>query len=286
MAVYKNGNYWVTLFADGTKIKRTAEDEFRADFPDSIDLKITDYCENNCPMCHESSSVAGRHADLSHPIVDTFVRGMEVAIGGGNPLAHPELVPFLVRLRARGVIANLTVNEMDLVRSQALVERLLSEHLVYGLGVSTMRCTDHTLSFAAAHPDVVLHLVCGVYPPDDLARLADRGLKILLLGYKRFGKGAGYYSPEVEANVRATAAMLPSLLPCFKVISFDNLALEQLSVKEVLGEEYYRSVYMGADGEGSMYVDLVTEQYAVSSTLTARAPLLPDLKQCFAHLPH
>lgn len=285
LAAYRNGNYRVTLFADGTKIKRTEEDEFRAEFPDSIDLKITDYCENDCPMCHESSSTLGRHGNLRHPIVDTFVAGIEVAIGGGNPLSHPDLVPFLERLRSRGIIANLTVNEIDLAKQQALVEGLLARRLVHGLGVSTMRCTADTLAFAEAHPNVVLHLICGVYPPEEMELLRGKGLKVLLLGYKRFGKGATYHSPRVEANIRVTAAMLPELLRAFAVVSFDNLALEQLGVRAVLGDDYYESVYMGADGEASMYVDLVAEQYALSSTSTARADLLPDLKQCFQRLP-
>ena len=36
---YKNGNYTVNLFADGTKEKFTDDDFFKADFPDSMDLK-------------------------------------------------------------------------------------------------------------------------------------------------------------------------------------------------------------------------------------------------------
>ena len=38
---YKNGNYSVLLYTDGTKEKVTEDDFFKADFPDSIDLKIT-----------------------------------------------------------------------------------------------------------------------------------------------------------------------------------------------------------------------------------------------------
>ena len=45
IAVYQNGNYVVKLYGDGTKEKITSEDSFRASFPDSIDLKITNYCD-------------------------------------------------------------------------------------------------------------------------------------------------------------------------------------------------------------------------------------------------
>ena len=117
LAKYKNGNYSVRLYDDGTKIKSTLYDDFVADFPDSIDLKITDYCDVNCPMCHESSSINGRHADLNSPFLDTIGSGTELAIGGGNPLSHPDLAQFLARMKNRGVICNLTVNERHLLKS-------------------------------------------------------------------------------------------------------------------------------------------------------------------------
>ena len=44
---YKNGNYFVTIYPDGTKIRKTMDDDFIPIFPESIDLKITNYCENN-----------------------------------------------------------------------------------------------------------------------------------------------------------------------------------------------------------------------------------------------
>ncbi|MCK9470133.1 MAG: polymorphic toxin-type HINT domain-containing protein [Bacilli bacterium] len=48
---YKNGNYTVTLFSDGTKIRENDLDHFRADFPESMDLKITNKCDMGCIFC-------------------------------------------------------------------------------------------------------------------------------------------------------------------------------------------------------------------------------------------
>ena len=89
LAKYKNGNYTVRLFSDGTKIRFTLDDEFNAMFPESIDIKITNYCDISCLMCHEDSSTKGVHGNLEHPFLDTLVAGTELAIGGGNPLSHP-----------------------------------------------------------------------------------------------------------------------------------------------------------------------------------------------------
>lgn len=284
LAKYKNGNYYVTLFSDGTKIKRTDDDFFVADFPDSIDLKITDYCENACPMCHESSGASGSHGDLDDSIVDTFFRGMEVAIGGGDPLTHPNLVPFLQKLKERGVIANVTVNVSTLKKKRDLVERLIKEELVHGVGVSCMRYDEEAVEFAKTHSNVVLHLINGVFPVDDYRRAYGKGLKILILGYKNFGRGKAYYSPEISETMRSTKAALKEILDGFFVVSFDNLALEQLNVKNAIGAKLFDEIYMGDDGDASMYVDLVKKEFALSSTSVERYPLESTLEACFNRL--
>ena len=64
---YKNGNYIVRIYEDGSKVRLTLDDDFNASFPESIDIKITNYCDNNCPMCHENSSINGKHAVFDYP---------------------------------------------------------------------------------------------------------------------------------------------------------------------------------------------------------------------------
>src|SRR5574344_2032907 len=105
---YINGNYNVKIYEDGTKIRSTKDDEFNAQFPENIDLKITNYCTNNCLYCYESSNSMGKHADiLSAKFLDTLQPYTELAIGGGNPLSHPDLIPFLDKLKEKHIIANI-----------------------------------------------------------------------------------------------------------------------------------------------------------------------------------
>ena len=54
---YINGNYKISIYEDGTRIKETIDpndDKFIAEFPDSCDMKITNQCDMGCPMCHEA----------------------------------------------------------------------------------------------------------------------------------------------------------------------------------------------------------------------------------------
>ena len=121
---YENGNHIVRIFDDGTKIKETGhfeevclpgkkggykkwvpsdEDHFTYDFPENADIKITDYCDAGCAYCHENSTIKGVHGDLRRieKTLDSLHAGTEMAVGGGNALAHPDLIWFLEKLKWR-----------------------------------------------------------------------------------------------------------------------------------------------------------------------------------------
>ena len=63
IAKYQNGNCTVTLEDDGTKIREYDGIPVPL-FPESVDLKITDYCDLNCSYCHENSNTKGKHASV------------------------------------------------------------------------------------------------------------------------------------------------------------------------------------------------------------------------------
>jgi len=123
---YKNGNTFVRILEDGTKI-REYEDVPHILHPESIDIKITNYCDNGCKYCHEMSNTNGLHGDLDVllDVIKELPSGVELAIGGGNPLSHPNLIPFLVELKKRGIISNITVNQSHLHQFNDLIIRLI-----------------------------------------------------------------------------------------------------------------------------------------------------------------
>ena len=110
---YKNGNYTVTILQDGTKIRYNELDFFNPEKPESMDVKITNRCNIGCPMCHENSTCDGKHGDIMNlPFFDTLLPYTEIAIGGGNPLSHPDFIPFLEKLKERNLISNMTINQI------------------------------------------------------------------------------------------------------------------------------------------------------------------------------
>lgn len=284
IASYRNGNYIVKLYSDGTKIKTTNADYFDADFPDSMDIKITNKCDMNCPMCHEMSTRDGDEADLLQPFFDTINKGTEIAIGGGNPLTHPNLIPFLNRMKMRGVICNITVNEQHLLANVELLKRLMKSKLLRGLGISLNTYDEKTIAFMNENPNAVAHVIAGIVDKEHIEIIKDNNIKVLILGYKVFGSGVSYYSPSVDERIEMLKRELPSMRKCVDVISFDNLALSQLDIKNLIGEEEFDKIYMGDDGEATMYIDAVKGEYGVSSTSKVRYKVTGSVTEMFQNI--
>ena len=104
------------------------EDHFTYDFPENADIKITDYCDAGCAYCHENSTIKGVHGDLRRieKTLDSLHAGTEMAVGGGNALAHPDLIWFLEKLKSRGVLANITINQKHLRPYKDLICKLVA----------------------------------------------------------------------------------------------------------------------------------------------------------------
>lgn len=281
---YQNGNYKVRIYSDGTKIRFSKDDEFHPEFPESIDLKITNRCDLRCPMCHEKSTPMGKHALLDHPFLDTLVPGCELAIGGGNPLDHPELISFLKSMKEKGIICNITVNQIHLFRYKNDIQNLIDNGLIYGLGVSVTKdlFIDEIVEFSAKNPNVVIHVIAGIISKELIEKLSNKNLKLLILGYKVIGRGKNYYPNSFDPNMEYLEKNILEISKGFKIVSFDNLAIIQLKMKHKIAN--YEEVYMGDDGEFTMYIDLVKKEYAVSSTSERRFKIKDNIKVMFKHV--
>lgn len=285
---YKNNDYTCTMFSDGTKIRWNDKDSFNPIKPESIDLKISNRCDMACAMCHENSTPDGKHGDiLNLPFIETMFPYSEVAIGGGNPLTHPDLIEFLERLKERKIIASMTVNQMHFMQNIDLLKELTDNKLIYGLGISYIggrhsNCIEAIKQF----PNAVVHVINGIVHMDSLEALAHNDLKILVLGYKEFRRGKTLYD-ECGSQIDYLKTQFYDLLPkivndgWFKCISFDNLAIKQLEPKRLMSDEDYSQFFMGIDGEYTMYIDSVNRQFAKSSVSTERYDLMDDIADMF-----
>lgn len=282
---YTNGNYRVHIFDDGTKIRENNLDNLTPSFPENIDLKITDYCDRGCLFCHENSTTKGIHGDiLNQEFIDTIQPFTELALGGGNPLDHPDLVEFLKKLRSKNILVNITVNQKHFIDNKKYIDFLVSEKLIYGLGISVTEVTDELLDLLKENPNIVIHVIYGVITEEEFKKLYDNNLKVLILGYKIFRRGEIWLSrkeEEFSVNSKWLFDELGEATKHFKVVSFDNLAIRQLEVKRLMSESDWNNFYMGDDGKYTMYIDMVKKEFASSSTSTNRQLVLGNIEDMF-----
>lgn len=287
---YLNGNVTVTLFDNGTKIQEWDDNEgAHPDYPNSMDIKITDYCDAGCKWCHEKSTIKGKHADLEYllEIIQDLPKGTELAIGGGNPLSHPGLVPFLISCKSLGLIPNLTVNYKHAcqVKYTDLINKLLDNNLIYGLGISILdNFVEYDITKFNKKDNIVYHVIAGVNDLSILDKIKESSVKkCLILGYKNYGRGENYLSPEVVSNLSNWIDNLGQYIKKIH-LSFDNLALKQLNIKQYLTEDEWSRFYCGTDGAFTMYIDAVEQKYAMNSTNSNKYDLVGNMKDIFANI--
>lgn len=267
--IYKNGNYIVKINTkNGTKIRETEENEFIPAFAENCDCKITDKCDGNCPMCYEGCTPEGKHGDiLNAKFIDTLHPYTELAING-NDMSHPNLIPFLLKLRDRKVIANITVNQKHFEQHQDLIDFLIKEKLIYGIGISLNHATPEFVEKVKNYPNAVIHVINGVLNKNEVEALKNNDIKMLILGYKQLKRGVDWYEKDYDniiANQEWLYENLEDMLNHFKVVSFDNLAIEQLDVKRLMTDEEWEEFYMGDDSEFTFYIDLVENKFSKNS---------------------
>jgi len=297
---YINGNYIVFHDQWGNLIKRAfrSGENLISDFPDSIDLKITNKCSWGCPFCHESSTPDGKVADIEKikEILSQLPEGypIEIAIGGGNVFDSIEETQNLVDwIKNRGHCPRITINVQDLSNLTDKQSKLIDS--VGGLGVSLTSLPEikkstnpfldreYSLRETLIGPEegftrkfentkIIIHIIAGVFPISQIDNLFEYSeFPILILGYKQWGRAKDKKLPRnldefarvIKRKIYEQRTKEYSRLP--DVIGFDNLALEQLDIKSALTSTEWGMFYMGDEGSHSMYIDAVEGKFAKTS---------------------
>lgn len=287
---YQNGNYRVLLnLTDGTKIRYNNEDSLKPIRPESIDVKITNQCSHSCPFCHENSLPHGKKA--SYEAIDAFVKTLppyiEIAVGGGNLMEDPgHTLYFLQELKKVKAVSSITVRQEDFIKYFELISSWKKQNLIYGIGVSLSDSSNPDLiSCLKSCPTAVLHVISGIFTEEDYSNLKNNDLKMLILGYKILRRGKSYFDAHplsVANNQVILANKYEHFQKDFHTVAFDNLALEQLEIKDKMSPADWNKYYCGDDGQYTFYIDLVEEQYAKSSTSALRYNIKDILGKSFS----
>lgn len=278
MHFYKNGNYTVCIMNDGTKIRRTDEDEFIPSFAENVDCCITKNCGMACQWCYEGCTKKGKHGQLfKYQFINSLHPYTEMALNG-NDMNHPQLEDFLNFLKDKKVFANITVHQNQFMQNYDLIRRLANEKLIYGIGVSYHHYSEDFINKMNDIQNTVLHTINGILTEEDVENLKGHNLKVLVLGYKKLNRGWDYIKENKETIVKNQNYLQKNLSKIienkyFKLISFDNLAITQLNVKELMTQEEWEQFYMGDDGGYTFYIDMVKGEFAKNSISPDRYPI-------------
>ncbi|MFT9077629.1 radical SAM protein [Ethanoligenens sp.] len=212
-----------------------AENPVRAPWPELADISISNHCTKGCPFCYKNStdnhvfmSPAEYAAVLKHLQSDRWGNVFQVALGGGEPLEHPQFEQILQITQRADVVANFTTNGLHLDNAVArmLSGRVGSVALSVGTALEIDPQKIRLLVDAGVH--VNLHFVLSDSSLDDAIALLNGRYNDLLLGidsvifltYKPAGRAAD--SDCLHANNRLLAfASLVDKNDCCARIGFD-----------------------------------------------------------------
>lgn len=284
--IVKNGNYWVGYgygTEDNGKLRfTTSKHNCVPEYPELIDLKITNKCNHNCKFCYMDSNKDGKHAELSFlkKIIsslssnefDSFDTRVEFSVGGGDVLLYPHLEELFSYMTKKGHIVNTTINAKDalkIVGNEKLYD--IFKKYVKGIGVSVSNEEDiekiiplrNLFSVDHVYKQIKIHLIPEFLGVEKTISFVEKLKKynfydILFLGYKTNGRGK-------------TQNITP-----FNEDDLKKIFNEQytISVDTTFANKYYdwlkdnfetEHTLTLNEGEYSMYVDGVTKNAYKSS---------------------
>lgn len=278
---HKNGNGTVSIFGDGTRIIKIDGDEFKPEFPLNIDLRISTQCSFGadddgtpgfCAFCHESAQKNGIHGNVDHILekLDCMPPGTEIAMGINFP-TQP-LGRLLKGFQKKEFIVNVTVNQGHVQANQDTIFYWINNNLIKGLGISyrsSVNSESNTWRYINDYPNTIWHVIAGIDNFHDvLKKLPKMGArKVLILGEKDHGFNAGKVFLG-STNHREWRNGIEEIFDSYDVVSFDNLALEQLKIKELFSTKQWEVFYQA---EHSMYIDAPHQRFQVSSRTLDRS---------------
>lgn len=271
MYSYKNGNALISIYEDGTRIVEF-DNILKLEYPLNIDIRVSTQCSFGqkpdglpgfCNFCHESAKVNGKECNYNTLLekIKTLPEGIELAIGCNNFTEN--LLKFLEKTDSMGFINNLTVNQGHINRDKNLIKYSIDNSLVKGLGISYRENLKWEVpQFILDYNNTVFHVIAGIDNIKNICKLSDKGVKkVLILGEKDFGYNKDKVNLDSVKHKHWKWYLL-DVIKAFDVVSFDNLALEQVKPQRYLSEEDFLTFNQG---EHSMYINAVEGYYSPSS---------------------
>lgn len=280
---YINGNASITVLNDGSRVIQHSA-PLVLEYPLNVDIRVQNGCSfanTLCKdFCHEMPSVKGNECDYNELLTKLSTelnKNVELAIGC-NELTDG-LFNFCKEASQEGFIVNLTINQGHLQRDAFKLLQLMDNQWIKGLGISYRKPLKWNVPVEfIEYKNSVFHVICGIDSIEDVISLRGKGVrKILILGEKDFGFNTSKVNLESDLH-KDWIRKLHNL--SFDVISFDNLALQQLPIKNQLSDKDWNSFYQS---EHSFYINAVDKYLSPSSRSSDKSDYFTNFKDYYEH---
>lgn len=190
----------------------------RAPWPELADISISNHCTKGCPFCYKNSTdnhefmSAEEYAEvLQYLHSDQWGNVFQVALGGGEPLEHPEFEKILQITQAAGIVANFTTNGLHLNQSSIRQFAGRVGSVALSVGAASEIDPQKIRLLVEAGLRVNIHFILSASSLEDAAALLDghyndvlQGVgSVIFLTYKPAGRASSDECLRMDERLRA-----------------------------------------------------------------------------------
>jgi hypothetical protein len=267
----ENGNK-VRLFLSPKQSKVT-----KAYSPELVDLKITDYCDKRCAFCYQGSTKEGQHGDVNYINSVIYMlkeyQVFEVALGGGEPTAHPDFERILKTCGWCNIVPNFTTKTLDWLKNDARRNEILSYAGGFAYSVSCNRevrelgflLDKYNIDKSRVQVQVIDGVVSDWSFQQILRECAYHNLTLTILGFKSTGRGEKFAETRQPYKFDWIEMVKKSRNNGdYVTIGVDTLMVQKY--RDVFKEEGIDEIFFTPEeGKFSCYIDGVAEKIGPSS---------------------
>lgn len=237
--------------------------------PELIDLKVTTICHADCAFCYMSALPEGEHADLAWikaQISSLPEPPFEIAIGGGEPTAWPDLIDFVHWCREQGIVPNAAVGP---AADAFVVKEIVKKGMMGSLGVSVvpgMMGSLEMLRIVKNHSEIPIRAHCIIRKDwveiwKGMAGILPTYVDgVVFLNFKPHGRA------ENRMDLQPTIIDIQDLFETYRsvnlAVGFDSCS--SCALKHIVPEELLDEC---DGGKYSMFIDGVAQEFSACSFL-------------------
>lgn len=247
----------------GVSLPVIPKNNYRADTPELVDMKITDFCPYGCEFCYQDSTLKGKHAD-TQSVKDCLLelsglKVFEVAFGGGEPTLHPDFTEILEYTKSVGIVPNFTTRNLTWLKDPKNEYHKYATAFAYSVSTAddvnrldaALDGSNWRQSKSGYFYDINIHVVMGTVSRETFRHILSAsemcGFRVTLLGWKNTGRGVNFTPQNYDWWLEECQN---------RWINVDTVMIRQYE-QQLKNIGVDNRLYTRNDGEFSAYIDAV-----------------------------